>query len=358
MASRRVALITILLVAMGRNLVAQDERDVLLQPLPIRDQFLLNNGFFFFEPESARVLDAGTWVVSFRVSDANTFAKSAWVSRSLEGQTTRGDAMAELRQPRYAIAPAIFFVHGEAQRVELSLRRGLGNHLQVGINIPVQGIGGGWSDRAIEAVHRVLRVGNADREALRQDTETVYMRADGVDYVRARANGYAVGDIAISAEYEITPFEEPNVHLAVSGAIELPTGRVATLDGSGSLDAGLQLLAARDFRNVRIHASLGVLRLGPDRPLGTRAQSAITDTVGVSRLINPRTSATVQLTVSESPFRNRGMAEFDRRSYQLSAGVQRKVGRSTVVYAAFIENLFNYDNSADAGFAWGISRSF
>ena len=335
-----------------------DERDLLLQPLPIRDQFLLNNGFFFFEPEAARVLDDGKWAVTFRISDANTFAKSAWVSRSLEGQTTRGDALAELQQPRYAIAPAIFLVHGETQRVELGFRRGLGNHLEVGIAIPVQGIGGGWSDRVIEAVHHVLRIGNAEREALLQDSETVYMRAGGVDYIRARSSGYALGDLAVSAKYELIPFEERNVHLAVSGALELPTGRAATLDGSGSLDAGLQLLASRDFRTVRVHASLGVLRLGPNRPLGTRAQSVITDTVGVSRLINPRTAATVQLTVSESPFRNRGMAEFDRRSYQLSTGVQRKIGRSTVVYAAFIENLFNYDNSADAGFAWGVGRQF
>jgi hypothetical protein len=359
MNSRRLTLIVVLMVAVGESLLAQEnDRNALLQPLPIRDQFLLNTGFLFFEPETARVLDPGTSVVTVRAADANTFAKSAWISRSLEGRTSRADALTELSQSRYSITPAIFLVQGETHRVEFGVRHGFGDHFELGASVPVLTIGGGSSDALIEGVHHALGVGNAERESLRQNSEIVYFRAAGVDYIRARSAGYAVGDIALSAKYELAPFEEKGMSLAVSGAVELPTGDASTLDGSGSLDAGLQLVASRDFRTLRVDASLGVLRLGANRPLGTRSQVIITDTVGVSRLLNARTSATVQLTVSESPFRNLGMPEFDRRSYQLSTGIQRRMGRSMVAYAAFIENLFSYDNSADAGFAWGIARRF
>ena len=64
------------------------------------------------------------------------------------------------------------------------------------------------------------------------------------------------------------------------------------------------------------------------------------------------------MTVSESPFRNVGIAEFNRRSHQLSIGMQRRVGRSFVAYAAVIENLLTYENSADFGIAWGVTRRF
>ena len=75
-------------------------------------------------------------------------------------------------------------------------------------------------------------------------------------------------------------------------------------------------------------------------------------------MLNDRTSATLQLTISECPFRHLGMIELTRHSNQLSAGIQRQVGRSAVAYAAFIENVLSYENSADVGLAWGVSRRF
>ena len=80
--------------------------------------------------------------------------------------------------------------------------------------------------------------------------------------------------------------------------------------------------------------------------------------MAVSRLVTDRTSAAVELTISESPFKRIGIAEFNRRSYQISAGIQRQFGRSLVIYAALIENLLTYENSADAGVAWGMAKRF
>ena len=48
-----------------------DDNLSLLNPLPVRDQFLLNNGFYFFEPEGARVLPAESWVETFSLADAD-----------------------------------------------------------------------------------------------------------------------------------------------------------------------------------------------------------------------------------------------------------------------------------------------
>lgn len=356
---QRLTLAALLLLAIGSPLRAQDDdRDALLQPLPIRDQFLLNTGFFFFEPETAHVMEAGSSLLTVQTTDANTFAKSAWVSRSLEGRTTRTDALTELSQPRFLIEPAIFFAQGESERTEFAFRRALSDELEVGVNVPVLGIGGGWSDQLIESIHHFLGVGNAQRESLRKNAEAIYIRTPTTLYVRSRSSGFGLGDIAVTAKYELKALEDPGVALAISGAIELPTGATGNLDGSGSLDGGLQLLAMKDFGRLRVNASLGLLRLGANRTLGTHDQTLITNTVGLSRMLTARMSATAQLTVSECPFRNLGLAEFNRRSYQLSTGIQRRIGRSTVAYLGVIENLLSFDNSADAGLAWGVSRQF
>jgi hypothetical protein len=358
----RCALVLSLLMAMVAGAQESDgglQRDVLLDPLPVRDQFLLGNGFFFFEPEGARVLDDGIWSAGLHVADANTFAKAAWISRSFasEEPNQRADAAQTLELPRYSNRDAVFLIDGQTHRTTFILRRGLGAHAEVGIALPVTSIGGGWSDALIEGVHQELRIGSDERDALRRNVETVYVRTPSETYLRVRGNGYALGDVALTGKYELTAFEDRKLSVAVTGAIELPTGAADTLDGSGSTDAGVQVVISRETPFGRLNASIGLIRLGANNPLGLRAQMLITDTVGLAHMVGSNSAAVAQLTVSESPFRQYNFPEFKRRSYQLSAGMQHAFG-GVVVHAAFVENLVAYENSADAAISWGVSKRF
>jgi hypothetical protein len=350
--------IAVFLMALSSSAFAQPDRDALLAPLPIRDQFLLNNGFYFVEPEQASVLAPADSLLSVTAADSNTFAKSAWVDRSLWAQSGRLPAATDLASSRFRGEGPLFLADGETHRLEVSLRHGFANHLELGVTVPVTRIGGGWEDRLIELTHHALGLGNAHREALRENSESVYIETDSVHYVRNRSAGYELGDIALTGKYELTALEDEKLKMAVAGAIQLPTGDAQTLDGSGSVDAGVQFIASRDLSSSRFHISIGMLRLGADRPLGTQAQIVLTNTFAASRVLNDRTSATLQLTLSECPFRHLGIYELARRSNQLSAGIQRQIGPSMVAYAALIENLLSFENSADFGFAWGVSRRF
>src|SRR5919198_2388381 len=120
---RRVALfvLAILICAVAQ---AQVDRDDLLAPLPIRDQFLLSNGFFFFEPEPARVLAENESIISMSAADSNTFAKSEWIARSEFGQTHRATVVDELSNSRFHLGSPVFLVDGETHRVELAMHRG------------------------------------------------------------------------------------------------------------------------------------------------------------------------------------------------------------------------------------------
>jgi len=329
----------------------------LLAPLPIRDQFLLSNGFFFFEPEAAGVLADGDMRVLFNAADANTFAKSAWIGYSLAGEQGRPDAAHEFALGRFRDEGPLFFADGELHRFELTMRRGIGDHFELGLTLPVARAGGGWSDEAVESIHHLLSVGNAGRDTVRQNSETVFIDTPSVHYIRDRSGGYSIGDIAITGKYELTRLEMRDVRMAIAGAVEIPTGNAGAFTGSGSVDAGVQMIVTRDLARSALHASIGFVRLGGDRPLGTRAQIVTSMTVAASRAIGERTAATIQLTVSESPFRHLGLDELTRRSNQLSIGMQREIGRATV-YFALIENVLNYENSADAAVAWGVARRF
>lgn len=336
----------------------RDVADALLGPLPVRDQYLLNNGFFFFEPESARVLDDDSWAVDIHTADANTFAKSRWISHNLEGDTERRSGAQTLSLIRVDDGTTVFLVDGEIHRTTITAHRGFGNNLELAISIPFATIGGGSSDSFIEHFHATLQLGDNQRVALQRNHETVFLHTDDHTYLREHPAGSQLGDVAFSAKYELPALEDPHLSLSAQAAVELPTGSASDLDGSGSIDAGVQLMATRDFGHTRLHASAGLLVLGPNAPLGLRSQLVITDSVGVTSLLAARTSATVQITISQSPFRGIGAPELSRRSYQLTAGLQHAFGQSLTAYAGIVENLITYQNSADAGLILGITRRF
>ncbi|HEV7426671.1 MAG TPA: DUF3187 family protein [Thermoanaerobaculia bacterium] len=334
------------------------ERDALLGPLPVRDQYLLNNGFFFFEPEGARVLDQDAWLVDVHTADSNTFAKSRWISHNLEGDNDRRTGDQTLGIIRMDPGTTIFLADGETHRTTLTAHRGFGSNLEVAVSVPFAYIGGGSSDGLIEHFHSALNLGDNQRVAVQRNHETVFIRTDDNTYLREQPAHSHLGDVAVSAKYELSALEDPNLAISAQAAIELPTGNAQTLDGSGSIDGGLQLLATRDFGNTRINASAGLLFLGRNTPMALESQIVITDSIGISRLVTRQTAATVQLTVSQSPFRGIGAPELTRRSYQLTAGIQHAFGSGLTAYGGIVENLITYQNSADAGLVLGLSRRF
>jgi hypothetical protein len=336
----------------------RETADAVLGPLPVRDLYLLNNGFFFFEPEGARVLDEGSSILDLHTTDANTFAKSRWISHDIENDTVRRTGAQTLALVRMDPGVTNFLVDGESFRTTIEAHRGLGRNLEVAISVPFTTINGGYSDALIEHFHADLHLGDDQRVAMQKNHETVYLRTDQHTYLRESPSGSHLGDIALSAKYEMPALEDPNLALSAQAALELPTGSAQALDGSGSFDGGLQLLATRDYGWSRVNASAGILFLGRNAPLGVASQFVITDSIGVSIFVAARTSATVQLTVSQSPFRKLGAPELSRRSYQITAGLQHALRQNLTVYGGVVENLITYQNSADAGLVLGVNRHF
>jgi hypothetical protein len=356
----RLLTVLIALLVMALPAIAQerDAADAILGPLPVRDLYLLNNGYFFFEPEGARVLDDDSWVIDLHTTDSNTFAKSRWISHNLEGDDERRTGAQTLSLIRIDKGTTVFLVDGEIHRTTITAHRGFGDNLELAISVPFATIGGGSSDAFIEHFHSTLKLGDDQRVAVQKNHETVFLRTDDNTYLREHSAGSRAGDVALSAKYELPALEDPNLSLSAQAALELPTGNAQSLDGSGSLDGGVQLLATRDYGRSRVHASAGLLFLGRNAPLGIASQIVITDSIGISSLVATRTSASVQITISQSPFRNVGAPELARRSYQMTAGVQHAFGPSLTVYGGVVENLITYQNSADAGLVLGIGRRF
>lgn len=329
-----------------------------LGPLRIRDQFLLGMGFLAFDPESADVLADGRWQVDLIATLTNTFAKSNAVTDRLEQRSGRETVTLEfLRSAAGAQATHnAFYLDGETFRTALAIRRGFGHRIQLGVTLQALDFSGGFLDSTIEGFHDTFGLGQAGRRGAPRKQYAVFVSSGGLQFFSEHEPSSGFGDTVLSGKYAITK-QPGHAYLSLEALVKIPTGREADLYSSGSTDVGVQALYGRFWAKSCLHASVGVLRLGPGRTLQTTSQTVVSGMVAYEHgIFNTRTSAIAQVTVSQSPFRDLHLAELGQLSLQTSLGLKCAFGSSRVLFVAVTENLVHFDNTADVGFHVGWTQ--
>lgn len=329
-------------------------------PLRIRDQFLPGLGYLGFDPVAADILDRGEWQVDFVVTTSNTFAHSLEVEKALESRPGRQPLGLEQLRDIESEKPGrgLFYLDGEHTRGAFAARRGVGHGLQVEVVIPVIHFGGGFLDSTIEGFHETFSLGQAGRLGVPRDRFTAYVRAGDREVFLDRSPGAALGDAVLGARYDLRRGHlDPHVELALEGLVKLPTGDVDRLAGSGSPDFGVQLLGTRYFQRSCLHFSVGTAYLGPHDRFGLDAQTIVSGMTAWEVALGSKTTGLIQATVSQSPFGDLQSAEIDSASTQLTLGAKHAFGKS-VYFLGLTENLASFNNSADIGLHFGVTRAF
>ena len=329
-----------------------------LGPLRIRDQFLLGMGFLAFDPESADVLANGRWEFDLIATVTNTFAKSRAIADRLDARTTRAPVTLAFLRSVAGAQPGrgAFYLDGETYRTALAIRRGFGRRLQLGVTLEGLQFNGGVLDSTIEGFHRTFGLGQAGRLGTYRNQYTVFVSSHGHEYFSDRNPSFGLGDMVFSAKYALAA-RPGHAYLSVEGLIKIPTGRQVDLYSSGSADVGVEGLYSRFWAKSCVHASAGVLRLGPNDALHTPAQTVFSGMVAYEHgIFNSRTSAIVQTTFSQSPFRKLDLAELGQFAVQASLGVKCAFAMNRVLFVALTENLAHFDNTADIGFHVGWTQ--
>jgi hypothetical protein len=326
--------------------------DDVLAPIPIRSEFLLSAGYLTLTASSTDVAPNRRWAYELRVSSANTFAVSKQISTSLK----RVNRPSTWHPDRLrAETGDVFVVDGEVQRTSLTLRRGT-DRGELFVSIPILSASRAGGDRLIERFHSQFHLGNDGRRAIPRDRRFVYMKSGTRELLRTGEGQTGLGDITIGTKHSLPPIGK--TALAVETLVELPTGNNEKLFGSGSADAAVNLLASRRSERSNIFAATGLTRLGENVILGVGDRTIITTMAGYSRVIVPYTSASIQMTTANTPFRGLRWPELGERFYQWSVAMQRQLHSGQVVHFALAENAIHYENSADFGVQFGISDGY
>ncbi len=328
-------------------------------PLPVRDRFVLDQGFLAFEPSGAGVLAPGGWRLELVGTVANSWSQSDSLRRLLRARGGRGPVtLEELRATEPSRPGAgIYFADGEVRAATLTLRRGLRRGFELSLRVPVVELSGGVTDGLVEGFHDLAGAGQAARLGGVRDAFLVYLRGgDGREVFRDAGAGPGLGDVVVGVKRRLGG-AGGRLRGAVEGVVKLPSGSRRRLLGSGSIDAGARLLGEVAFRRARLRGGLGLLALGEAPTLGPVDQIAASGWLGAEVAIGGGASLVLQVGGSEGPFGDSGIGRLEDRVFLLDFGVKIARGRRDVLFFAVSENL-NRSDSSDLGLHAGLLRTF
>lgn len=329
-------------------------------PLRIRDQFLAGMGYLSLEPSGAKLVRKGQWQIDFVQSGTNTWLHSRAVERFLGERREREPlTLSELQSiPPSRPGKGIYFLDGELHRSSVSARFGVLAGLQASITIPVVNFQGGFGDRPIQGFHRNFGFSQNGRLDVPRNGYTIYVRdGEGHEVFLDEDPGVGLGDIDFGLKASI-PVPGEAWRVAVEGTVKTPTGSEKRLYGSGAIDYGAQILAARYFSRSCLHLGGGVARLGRYDLFELAPQVVFSGMVGYEYAFTARTTGIAQITISESPFEDLEVEKLDEVAFLIDVGLKRAFGEQNVFFAALTENFVKFGSSLDVGIHVGYTKTF
>ncbi len=246
-------------------------------------------------------------------------------------------------------------IDGESYRANLQWRRGVGEHLEVGLDLPYLSHDPGSMDSFIEDWHNLFGFPDGDRPDFPRDQlRYAYGRGEAVP-VNLTSASSGVGDASLNAAYGWST--AANRRWALRGQVKLPTGDAEKLLGSESTDLALGLhfsdSAWRD-NDVAVHASLGALWMDEGDVLDTlREDWAVYGSSTLAWQTTENVSLKLQLDAHTALYDSE-LEELGSASAQLILGGALRLGQRWVLDLAVSEDIV-VDTAPDVVFMIGLT---
>jgi len=248
-----------------------------------------------------------------------------------------------------------YLVDGETVRMRGTLAYGLSRRLQLRLEVPLTLRTGGIMDSFAEGFHGTLGLFNAYKEDFpRNQFRVVFYAPEGGEYrLDSRDTGLFLGDLVLSLKAHLFAGSRVLPAVILGADMKVPTG---FLEDSG-VDAGGNLFLAK--RVWRLYGYLGIQfnYCSRDRVLGIRLNHEQGGLLfGLEAPLAERFSLLLQGIVHTGVARD--FYEFSEATYEVSLGGKFRILQKTFLEFGLLENLINYDNSADFGFHFGVAHRF
>lgn len=238
----------------------------------------------------------------------------------------------------------------EADRLDFHYELGLGHRFQVGAEMALEDLGGGWLDPIIRWYHDTVVNLHDIRDSFPSGTHVLLSPGGG-----PFSGGFGVSDLSLYGHYGFGSSSLASV------GVKLPTGNAGELLGSGGIDCGAALQTEYQIA-PRWRAVLQGGLVWQSRALALRGARPLVwqQNLAVVWAKNSRDSWIGQFTREPSAL-NLGVPEQDQNHATASFGYRRKLGERKSLTLFFSENVDllnpNLPNGTNVGNVFVVGAS-
>lgn len=218
------------------------------------------------------------------------------------------------------------FFDGETYRLTLSLRHGLAQGWEVGLDVPLVGHHGGSFDRFIEGWHDFFGMGQGGRDRYERNQLLYVYQKDGETKLDLRESDNGLGDLSLLVARSLFNGGPRNQRaMALRAGIKFPTGDSDSLRGSGSTDmhlrAGFTDAQSLQTLKMTLFGSAGLLWMSRGDVLADQQRNSVGfGTLGLGWRPLHRLSFKVQVDGHTAFFKRSRLDEIGKASAQLVVG--------------------------------------
>jgi hypothetical protein len=220
----------------------------------------------------------------------------------------------------------------ELTELAVRLKKQIGDHSEIGLDVPFLRPTGGFLDRPLEVLHDTLGTGDYGRHE-RPYNEFLYeLERNGQPVIKAEGDTSGIGDMRLTLKREIT---DGFPLLSVMGSLELPTGDAKRGYGNGSYDGSFAVLVDIDLgKKYRGYSTVGAVFPGALKgyltvPMRTYYYAGF----GAEAAWWERFSVIVQTMVASSPYPNTGIRQVDWPGVMLVFGGRYSFGTGSLEFS-------------------------
>ena len=251
-----------------------------------------------------------------------------------------------------------WFMDGELLRAALDARVGLGDGLQLGLQLPFAHTSGGFLDDFIIDYHDAFGFPDQNRSTSPKDEFLVRANRSGTTVWSAEQSGAELLDVPVHLTWQVRPAADGQLGLALRGGFEIPTGDQDAGYGNGQVDFAVGGVA--EYRRGGIgytlqasHTFAGTPR--QSRDLGFSFEDVTSIGVGVELPLSRDLHAIVQAEWETSTLRELGPRVASRQQALLWVGGRWRPTPQWAVEVGFGEDLIGLvspDFTAWLSFRW------
>jgi hypothetical protein len=236
----------------------------------------------------------------------------------------------------------------ESNRTVFGLRYGFLEDWEAGIDLPFISRYGGFLDPLIDAVESAFNSKNSERDLFPQNSFGGFsVKRGNTVLFQASEENFQPGDLVLSVKHALRlPPAWP--HLALRGAIKLPSGDAGAVLGSGKPDFGAGVAADyQALSRLMLYLNFDVVYpVGPITDGNLTLNPFVDESFAAHLAITGGLSAMLHQATYTSPFHT-GTRLLDGTVVELGFGLNYAYGEKLGVQLLGIENMTGVEQSAD-----------